>query len=464
MSNPTNIAQVNFDPKRRQAYQRVANAPGVYKDPRNFDPKVGPYYERPTIEGTPTWRKLASTTKTEAAREVATNRLNQRKALKGLAVDPYARSSAARIAELLDLYTAAGCPKARSTDSRSDKGLKEEKAIVERLRKWWGKKPNDTIALEDCRAYRDWRAPQIRVRAGGAKFSGGRMIDRELITLSNVFRWAMRNSRRTGVSTNPIAVDREKFHNAKTVEHCWMFQPSSGDELHALAAFLFQTPKSEVLGWQALYEAMVGQRTHEILALRRDAKNELQAGFVRENQLFLDRSTTTKGTFPYVEIHPALRECMKAHFAWLDDRYPDSPWFFPSHLDPMKPVGVGSLTHRLRKIAPAMGLPKRTSHGLRAFCVNAYRSIYTADGVRKYSDAEIALRIGHETGGKLIVTTYGHPMQYKITWLPAKKGNPPAWSYFTPRPKPAALCYIAPLRPIQMNLFEPTLIQTELPI
>jgi hypothetical protein len=161
-NTPTNIAQVNFDPKRRQPYQRVKDAPGVYKDPRNFDPKLGPYYERPTIDGRATWRKLASTTKTEATREVATNRLNQRKAARGLdAIDPYKRSLAAPIAELLDLYVAAGCPKSRSTDARSEHGLKEEKAIVERLRKWWGKKPYDTIALEDCRPIAIHRSPQF---------------------------------------------------------------------------------------------------------------------------------------------------------------------------------------------------------------------------------------------------------------------------------------------------------------
>lgn len=90
-----------------------------------------------------------------------------------------------------------------------------------------------------------------------------------------------------------------------------------------------------------------------------------------------------------------------------------------------------------------------------------YRSLKTSDGARKFSDAAIALRIGHESGGKLIVTTYGQILPYELTWLPTKKGNPPAWSHFAPKPKPAPLLYIRTPRPVQIELFHLIAIQAE---
>lgn len=455
------VVQVNFDPKRRQPYRAVGR--GVYIDPRRGTEKKGPFFERPVIEGRPTFRKLASTTLRFAEDEVARNRTNQRLAERGLAHDPYKRSDAIAISELCDLYVTSGCPKARGKHSpRSEASLKEEKAIVVRLRTWWGKKKWDAIALEDCDAYARARKPEMKERAGGSRFSGHRMIDRELTTLSNIFRLAIKNSRSTGVKRNPIE-KRDRLVDPRTVEHCRLFQPTNGDELHALARFLFQSRESAVLGWQLLYEAMVGQRTHELLKLRRDAKNEFQAGFIRDTSLFLFRSGTSKGTFPFATIHPALRQLIEAHSRWLTENYPDSPWFFPSPKDQTKPVGKGALSQRLRKILPAMGLTKRTTHGLRSYCVNVWRSQKTADGARKFSDAEIALRIGHETGGKLIVTTYGQVMEYELSWMP-RKGEPPAWACFAPKLQEKA-AFNFTRSPAQTSFaFYPMAIQCELPL
>src|ERR1051326_5812133 len=187
------VVQVNFDPKRRQPYKAVGR--GVYIDPRKSDPRKGPFYERPVIEGRPTFRKLASTTLRFAEDEVARNRVNQRMAEQGLAKDPYARSSAIAIWELCELYVKNGCPKARVKGSpRTPEALKEEIAIVGRLKAWWGKKKWDAIALEDCDAYARSRRPEMKGRAAGGQFSGSRMIDRELTTLSNIFRLAIAHS------------------------------------------------------------------------------------------------------------------------------------------------------------------------------------------------------------------------------------------------------------------------------
>jgi hypothetical protein len=45
-------------------------------------------------------------------------------------------------------------------------------------------------------------------------------------------------------------------------------------------------------------------------------------------------------------------------------------------------------------------------------------------------DSEIALRIGHRTGGKLIVQVYGEILPYKLTWSP--EDVEPAWSIWAP--------------------------------
>jgi hypothetical protein len=44
------------------------------------------------------------------------------------------------------------------------------------------------------------------------------------------------------------------------------------------------------------------------------------------------------------------------------------------------------------------------------------------------TDAENALRIGHKSGGAIIITVYGERRPDKIGFLPAK--NPPAWQEF----------------------------------
>jgi len=42
--------------------------------------------------------------------------------------------------------------------------------------------------------------------------------------------------------------------------------------MHTVAGLLFEDKRSEVIGWQFLWENFFGMRTGETLALRRDAK------------------------------------------------------------------------------------------------------------------------------------------------------------------------------------------------
>lgn len=389
------------------------------------------YWERPCVDGRQTTRKLKSTTLRHAQLEVGKHRSDQALAKIGRAADPYSRASVATVDELADFYVESGCPK-RNEQQRNGKQLEEEKRRVDNLKRHLGPKMWTKITLEDLREFHRLRIAEVAHDRGQA---GHRAVELEEHCLSAVLRWAARNHRRTGVTHNPIGHDRPRHQTSDQVRHCRDTMPANADELHALAAALFDEPKSEALGWLLVFEAMIGQRIGELLRLRVDAHNDKEPGHIGGRHLWLYRSQTHKGTFPYADIHAALRDCLDAHQAWHQARYPKSPWYFPSHVDKgAQPVDSGSLSHALRRICPLLGQPLRTSHGFRSYFVNVLRS-------QGKPDAEIALRIGHKSGGKLIVEVYGEILPYKLTWLP--ESGDPAWSIWIPGREP---------RPEQMEL------------
>jgi len=65
---------------------------------------------------------------------------------------------------------------------------------------------------------------------------------------------------------------RVKYHKSSKARHAKDVQPVSVDELHEIAAEMFKDKRSEVLGWQLLWEGSTGLRTNEVLLLRRDAE------------------------------------------------------------------------------------------------------------------------------------------------------------------------------------------------
>lgn len=410
------ITQVDFKRIPRK-FEHLSG--GLYREQRS-----GTFYERPYVDGKQTWRKLSATTERQARIELGKKRGDQARAKVGLAADPYKRSDVLTIRELAKFYLESGCPQ-RNEALRVGKQLKEEQNHVEKILEFFGKRPWSSITLEDCRSYHRVRVARIK------KGRGDRTVDIELRTLSSILRWAQKNPKRTGVGSNPIAHERTRFCRPETVRHCREVMPENGDELHAIAKYLFGSPPSEVLGWQVLAEGLIGQRTSEILKLRWDAKNEQDPGFIQGKCLFLCRSRTSKGTYPYCEIFPELREFLQALRAWRDKRFSTSPWFFPSHRGGGKDtISETALTHALRRICPAMGIAHRTSHGLRAYWVNVMRSFRKPDGSPRYSDAEIALRAGHRSGVKMIVQVYGEILPYQLSWLPSD--GSPAWAKWLP--------------------------------
>jgi integrase len=380
-------------------------APGIYKE--NL---TGKLYERPYVAGRRTWRKLKSRTLKLAKAELAAKRTDQARAGQGFAKDPYG-PPAKTVGELCAEFIKAGCPD-RNHRPRSGHALDSENYRIKKFLPFWSKKLSSHVKAKDCADYYAWRKKRIE------RGDGGRAIDLELTTLSNVFHWAVSVGK---ADSNPLASGRPRFRNTKEVRHCREFRPLDGNELHALAEYFFKEPRSESLGWQLLIEAMTGCRTSEVLRLRWDTKNQNQAGFIEGDWLWLNRSKG--GVKPFAFIHPALRECIEALKRWRAWRKLKSPWWIPSGRVKGAPLDRGSLTHGLKRAAKALGQSHRTSHGLRAFYVTMRRS----EGI---SDAQIADELGDKTGAAIVTSTYGAvPPNWRgseaLSWLPKGK---PAWT------------------------------------
>lgn len=410
-------------------------APGIYRDTAS-----SLLYERPVLDGRRTWRRLFARSIKLAREEIATKRADRGRARLGLAVDPYAKAKATSVGQILDAYILAGCP-TRNGQRRPVKGQAEELAHCRRLLAFWRDlRPSDLSA----KRFRDYF--EATPRAHGR--SGRRATDREMATLANACRFAITEGL---LDTNPFPPSRPRFQIEAQVTHCRDCAPVSALELHRLAGVLFESPKSEVLGWQLLFEAFTGARTGEALRLRRDAGSKL-AGHVDGQWLWLQRSK--RGVNPFALIHDALKAWLSAHAQWIERRFPSSPWYFPSPTDPTCPVGVGSLSHSLRRISRFAAEGRRTSHGLRAFFVTARRSQGIADG-------QIAAEIGDSSGAAIIASTYGAiPPNWQgkhgLTWLPVDA--PPAWSPLLDRLGCSPVCS-PPARPpapiVELAQFDP---------
>ncbi len=138
---------------------------------------------------------------------------------------------------------------------------------------------------------------------------------------------------------------------------------------------------------------MTGLRTCEVLPLRVDAA-PYQAGWMTPDgkSLCVCRAKGQQKVNPFVQIHSGLRLALDGLFAWKAKHFPKSPWYFRSAIDDDAPVTSAALARALIRASTDIG-KKITSHGMRAFYVTIRRS----HGI---SDAQIALELGHTTGGK----------------------------------------------------------------
>lgn len=252
-------------------------------------------------------------------------------------------------------------------------------------------------------------------------YAGNRTVDMELTTLSNAFLWACRKEL---VRSNPMSVYRPRYCSDKNIRHCREFMPNDADELHRIAELMFASLRSDTLGWQLLVEAATGLRTVEALKLRTDAK-PYQPGWITPDgkSLYVWRAKNQQAVNPFVLIHEGLAAVLKAHKRWKDERFPDSPWYFPSYKNTDNCVDNCALGQSLRQRREILGR-KITSHGLRAFYVTNRRS----HGI---PDVQIAWEIGHTSGGQTLAAVYGGAPPHwlagdgpKMAWLPTGQ---PAW-------------------------------------
>lgn len=369
----------------KTSFFRVAD--GIYRNGKHF------YYRPRTPDGRRTWRALDAAT-LKAAR-IAYARVSGK------------ADGTLTVGEAVEVYLAADCPQ-RNRQPRQGRQLDLEKGRCRTLLEYWRKFPCSSITTAALDDFADWRIEKGR---------GARAAELDIVCLKNALRWA---ARRGLLATNPFDTIKTTGYRT-TVRHCREVAPRSGDELHDLAAHLFDEPRSVVLGWLTLLTAMVGGRISEMLSLRMDAKAG-EPGNISDGVLWLRRAK--KGSHPFLKIHPALEQCLNHFFSWrkiISLRSASSPWWFPGRTRG-EPISEQSLSHALRRAGKLLVRQPRTAHGLRSFYVTCRRS----EGV---SDADIALEVGQVSGGREIVRTYGEASPVKVGWLPTK--GEPAWQHLT---------------------------------
>jgi integrase len=373
---------------------------GIYEDEK------GRLWARPWANGKSTWRLLPSKTIKYAREESQAIRREIDRTKIGLG-EPRKLTVAYLIAE----YIKNDCPNRKLEPQREKYVTRQKQSLEGCIKTHFGERDPNSVRLKDCGLY--WKFRKENLKRG----KGDRIVEIELTSLSNVLNYAVAAEL---IELNWIANNRPSFCDDSTIQHCRDVAPESGDELNRLAAEFFACPQSEVLGWQMLMEAMTGCRTNEILKFRMDAANTNTAGYIEGNYIFVQRSK--RGVNPFAMIHPDLAEVINAHHHWHRNRFPDSPWWFPGN-GTVTAVGVTALVHGLSRITRNLGLPHRTSHGMRSFYVTMRRS-------QGATDVQVAAEIGDKSVD-LIPRTYGNlPPNWTgrkgLSWRPTE--GDPAWA------------------------------------
>jgi integrase len=399
-SEPERVPTEIYKSNRLKVVER-----GIYRDRISQT-----LFERPFIGNRRTTRSLGTTKISHARKE-----LRRRKAARNSDDEDPQPEYFQTVGEVIRYYQEAGYPD-KQLNPRTEKTRKEEARHCALLLKFWNPVRAKQTSIVTCDKYRDWRI--LRIKHG----TGLRTIDCELTTLNSAFRFAYRKGQ---VGRNPL-VDRPRYQPSRQVAHCRQFMPGDATELHEIARLLFNFRPSEVLGFQLLFTAYTGQRTCEILKLKINAGPD-EPGRLIENGKCL-RVWRAKGqdiVNPFCAVHDGLENLIAAHKKWISLRYPNASWFFPGRGGD-ELVNKGALAHALKRFREKGLINRRiTPHGARAFFVTVRRS-------QGAPDSQIALEIGHTSGGSTLSNVYGGvPPEWvrgggpKMTWLPSAA---PAWS------------------------------------
>jgi integrase len=385
--------------------KRTSIGGGLYKDDRK-----GVYWVRPWVDGRRTWRHLRAVTERLALEEARALLTDHARSRIGTAKSPFAPQSDT-FADMADLYLAAKCPDKR-LQTRALGFCAVEADRITYLKRFFGRKTLEEIRLPLLPKYKDWRVANREKK----HFTGLRAVDLELVTLSNVLSYAVSIGR---LEINRLRSGRPKFQTADKVSHSRERSIESGDDLHKLAQYLFQSRGSEVMGWLLLFSAMTGCRNVELLSLRFDATCPEEPGFIQNGYLFLRRAK--RGLNPWIKLDGEFGEMVESFLKWHQNRFPNSPWFFPGRT-PSEMIQKDSFRHALYRASARVAIGRCSPHGLRSFYVTKRRS----DGI---ADVQIAAEIGDRTVS-LISQTYGDVPpnwfgQKKLSFLPTE--GEPAW-------------------------------------
>lgn len=404
---------INKQKQRIRRLKKVSGERCLYQDSRS-----GVYYIRIQKDGFDTYKSLETTQKRKALEGLDARRNAKIAAKFGLAIDPdEAAQQCQTVVEVIKYWEQNNYPDRHGNARTEGLYLSAQVEYCDTLLTFFKQHGTLVSALgpKMLNQYHAWRVGNV------TRGQGHRTTDLELTALSAALDYAVEQEQ---IASNPIK-QRKRFHNSKNVNHCRKYRPEDVDELHSVAAILFESRHKESLGWQALCEAMTGLRTNEALALRTDARADEPGGISEDGEtLCVRRSKTTRTESPFIEVHNGLRSFLNAHAIWKRLRFPESPWYFPGRdHEGAKPVYAGSLTNALRFLFRGGKVPKQIkSHGMRAFYVWVRRS----QGI---SDTQIAWEINHVGGVSTLEKVYGTPAQHwgkrkaaKVSWLP--KGNP----------------------------------------
>jgi integrase len=170
-------------------------------------------------------------------------------------------------------------------------------------------------------------------------------------------------------------------------------------EVHRLAdcAFAVHGSYGQTFRAMILFAAYVGLRPGELFAFER---GDLDGDLVRirrsldgTGQVKLPKNNKER----IVILPPPAREALREMPARAD-----VPWVFTSPRG--RRFSQGSLTYCWRPVRAAFGRPEMDFYELRHFCATHLLEL----GV---SHADVAVQLGHRDGGRLVMSTYGHPSE-----------------------------------------------------
>lgn len=389
--------------------KRVSIGDGVYKD------EAGSFYVRPSIDGKRTWRKLDAVKQRYAIEEARAKFTDHSRAKQGIVKSPFAPADG-MFQALSDAYVAAGCPN-KKLEPRAVAFATNEKLRLVPLNAFFGKRIAAMIRIPMLTEYAAWRKPQFKKRG----CTGERTIDMEFVTLSNVLHYGVAIGE---VEFNRVAVGRPRYRKAEDIQRSKERAIKSGDDLHRLAEYFFDSWKSEVMGWLVIFSALTGCRNEELRALRLDGTSAETPGWISGNQLFLRRAK--RGIHPWKEIKDELADALECFRYWHEMRFPAgtrhfTPWWFPGQSRGQ--MQKDSFRHAVYRACSDLELPRVSPHGFRSFYVTKRRS----EGA---PDVQIAIEIGDKTVA-VISESYGDVPpnwvgQEKLSFMP--KEGLPAWA------------------------------------